>query len=175
MSKPCKPLPSVQIVRELLDYDPETGIFKWKVSRANNKIKAGSIAGRINGKGYRIISVEGQDCGAHRLAILHVLGKDPFPYKVDHQNGERDENWFLNLRVANDLENSRNRKKHSNNSSGYTGVYFDKRNATNPYRAAIHLNGKQKNLGSYPSPVLAYAKYVEAQLKHFGEFGRQAN
>ncbi len=54
---------------KLLEYDPDTGAFRWKVNRRGTA-KAGQEAGHINASGYRIIRTHKGRHGAHRLAFL---------------------------------------------------------------------------------------------------------
>ena len=86
-------------LRQLLDYEPATGVFTWKVNRSI--VKAGQKAG-VNphgGDGYPRIGVDGQQCLAHRLAWLHVHGRFPDD-EIDHINGIRSDNRLSNLREA---------------------------------------------------------------------------
>jgi hypothetical protein len=96
-------------LRELLDYDPETGRFIWRKDHPTAKhIKAGSVAGTKNGRGYWVIGVAGAKYVAHRLAWLYVTGEWP-AHLVDHENGDRLDNRFANLREATDSQNNFNR------------------------------------------------------------------
>ncbi len=114
-------------LKELLDYDPATGIFVWKVDRGNNRVKVGSAAGGggDDGRGYNRIMIDGKSYRSHRLAWLDVYGSFP-PDMIDHINGIRDDNRIENLRAVSNQENSRNVNKSTNNTSGYLGVCWDK-------------------------------------------------
>nr|UVX81305.1 MAG: zinc-binding loop region of homing endonuclease [Bacteriophage sp.] len=117
-----------EYLREVLDYNPETGIFTTRVDTKHHR--AGDEVGFITGKGYVRISVPGMkdlQYQAHRLAFMYMLGA--WPECVDHVNGARDDNRWVNLRDANVEVNSRNMKKRKDNSSGTTGVYFRKDNS----------------------------------------------
>jgi hypothetical protein len=89
-------------LRELMTYDPHTGIFEWRklVGRRKNP------AGCIDDKGYRIIRIAGRNHKAHRLAILYVQGRWPVG-DTDHANGDRSDNRLVNLRAATRAENQR--------------------------------------------------------------------
>lgn len=89
-------------VREVLDYNPATGVFVWKISPAKN-VKAGSIAGgNGEGTGYRYIRVDGAEVIASRLAFFYVTGSWP-DRRVRHKNGNRQDLRFENLTLFNGI------------------------------------------------------------------------
>ena len=110
-------------LKELLYYNPDTGIFVWKVKkyRANK----GDIAGSIRPDGYREISIDTQRLFLHRVAFLYMTGSMPLN-QVDHINHNPSDNRWVNLRQSTGLQNNRNCSKSKNNASGNTGVYFNK-------------------------------------------------
>lgn len=144
-------------LKELFNYDEETGDFTRKV-KVSNQI-AGKRAGYKHTSGYVIIVINEQAYKAHRLAWLYVNGRWPDD-QLDHINGVRDDNRISNLRDTNVAENGQNRKKASANSvSGYLGVSpCDKK-----WRADIKLNRKHIYLGRFDTPELAYAAYLSAK------------
>lgn len=146
-------------LKELLHYDPETGVFIWKVDR-RGPAKAGTIAGRIKDNGYRDISVYSKRYQAHRLAWLYVYGVWP-KEQLDHINGLPDDNRISNLREATNAENNQNIGKYSNNTSGYIGV--DRQHKTNKWRARIQVDRVPTCLGLFDTPEEAYAAYLKAK------------
>jgi len=92
-------------LREVVTYDPLTGIFRWRVTRGC--AKAGAVAGGPEKKGYLRISIDGRRFKAHRLAWLYVKGCWPVD-QIDHENGRNADNRFDNLREANNPLNSAN-------------------------------------------------------------------
>ena len=112
-------------VRSILDYDPETGWFRWKwrddLRRCDNARCAGNVAGAQDGNGYHRIRIDGRRYKAHRLAWLIVTGAWPAE-QIDHRNGVRDDNRVANLREATNRENGRNGRLPRNNTSGFKGV-----------------------------------------------------
>lgn len=62
-------------LREVLAYDPDTGVFTRKV-RTAKRVKIGDVAGCLNGKGYIHISIDGRLHKAHRLACADLAGSD---------------------------------------------------------------------------------------------------
>lgn len=150
---------------ELLDYDPTTGIFVWKV-RTSDRIRIGNVAGSFR-SGYRIIRIKGSIYHAHRIAWLFVHGTWP-SHDIDHINLVRDDNRISNLREATRSENLRNVAIRDINKSGLKGVSSNKRQ----YMARICVHGKTFYLGTFDTPEEAHAAYVAASLEHHGEYGR---
>lgn len=87
---------------------------------------------------------------------------------VDHKNGDRLDNRFINLRPATWSQNSINAKRHRDNTSGYKGVCFAK--TREKWKACINIDKKRKHLGYFSTAVEAAIAYNEAAAKHYGEF-----
>ena len=148
-------------LKQLLSYDERTGLFHWLANR--RFVKQGDVAGSPSvAHGYRIISVDGKNYKAHRLAWLYITGE--FPRRdVDHINGSRSDNRWANLRNADDQLNMENRRHaQKNNSCGYLGVRWDR----GKWRAALQLNGKKINAGRFKTAEEAHAAYVTAKRIH---------
>lgn len=150
----------LSILHELLDYNPTTGVFTWRVRR--HRVKPGDVAGVLDGRGYQSIQVCGKSYRAHRLAWFYVYGTWP-DGQIDHRNGCRSDNRLSNLRVCTNAENGQNRGLNKNNTSGYIGVSFDRRNVG--WQAHIRVNGKRHNLGLFKDKEEAAAAYVAAKAK----------
>lgn len=163
-------------LRELLDYNPETGVFSWRVRRGPSA-PAGAVAGRISkakrdaGGGYRWVGVDGKEYLAHRLAWLYMRGEMP-PCEIDHRNTLRADNRFDNLRLCDDTQNMANRKIQANNTTGFKGVSLNK--ATGKFVASIQRCGQYKYLGLFPTPEQAHAAYSVAAKELFGAFARSS-
>jgi len=100
-----RPLPPVEVLNELLDYNPDTGILTWKISRGGWIIK-GKEAGNKTPRGYRQIKIAGKVYKSHRIIWKMVYGNDPDVDKVtDHINQVKDDNRICNLRVVTVTEN----------------------------------------------------------------------
>jgi hypothetical protein len=151
-----------EIVEQLLAYDPETGEFRWRVSRGN--VAAGSVAGHLQVNGYLRVSVFYRRYLAHRLAFLLMTGQWP-PEQVDHKDGDPSNNRWENLRAVTHSENMHNQKRaHRNNgASGFLGVSPSTHSKKNPWRAAIRLENKQRHLGYFTTAEEAYAAYMAAK------------
>jgi hypothetical protein len=140
-------------LKELLDYDPNTGIFTWNVSRGKGKI--GSAAGTKTRYGYTRIMVEGKLYFTHRLAWLYMTGNWPSEH-IDHIDRDSSNNKFDNLREVTHAENRQNTR-----SKGY---YWDKNR--NLWRAQIKLNGKYKYYGYHQTEEEARQAYLNAKNKY---------
>lgn len=146
-------------LKELLHYDPETGVFTWRVYRGGTA-KQGTIAGGLIPAGYRIIRL-GVNQYAHRLVWLYVYGRLP-TQDIDHIDGNRDNNAFANLREATRSENLQNqRRAKSKIGPGVLGVSWAKHR--NKWLAQITYDGKQHNLGLYNTIEQASAAYLAAK------------
>lgn len=146
-------------LRELLDYNQETGIFTWKVRRA--AVKAGAQANSKNQKGYIGICVDKKHYKAHRVAWLFVYGSWP-DGEIDHINGVKDDNRISNLRaVPKSLNQQNQRQARSDSSSGLLGVSWY--SAGNKWKADIRVDGKKKHLGYFHCKDTAHQAYLSAK------------
>lgn len=147
-------------LKELLHYDPDTGVFTWLVSR--QRIRCGDVAGCIRSDGYRKIGVVGKPYQAHRLAWLYMTGSWPKD-GTDHRNGVKDDNRWDNLREATQCENNQNMAIPSTNTSGFMGVSWDAQ--AGKWKAAIGIAGRVKNIGRFTTPEAAHAAYLSAKAE----------
>lgn len=164
---------TVALLRELFDYDAETGLFKRKVS-TTNRVKVGDVAGAKNQKGYINIMVCARLHPAHRLAWLYVHGVWP-QGQIDHINGIRDDNRIGNLREATNAQNMQNqRRAHRNSQTGALGGHPHKENGN--YVAQIRVDGKVRHIGSYRTAEEAHYAYLQAKrrLHPNGEIAKEA-
>ena len=160
------PLPSVERLNELLDYDPATGIFRWKVRRGGGAI-AGSVAGYLHKRGYRHIRIDGVEYKAHRLAWKIMTRADPMD-TIDHINNQPDDNRFSNLREATHSQQCRNTTSREMSSSKFLGVSWQK--DREKWRVRIRGNGKLKHIGLFTCEIEAARAYDAAAAEHYGEF-----
>ena len=153
-----------EILKSLLDYCHETGIFRWKVDRKG--VKAGDIAGCIRkdpGNPYRLIQVCQRTYGAHRLAWLYMTGKWPED-QIDHINQVKSDNRFCNLREVDTVGNARNRKRPADNTSGCIGVNWHRRDGK--WQAKITIHGKTLFLGKFTDIEDAIYARKQAEIDH---------
>jgi hypothetical protein len=142
-------------LKELLHYDPETGVFTWREFR-RGKAVAGSVAGSLNPTGYIHIYVDNNPYKAHRLAWLYTNGAWPEKF-IDHINGVRDDNRLCNLRAVTNQENVCNIKNaRSDSTTGLLGVGARR----NKFVATVRHKGQRFFLGYFDTAEEAYAAYL---------------
>lgn len=152
-------------VKELFDYDPDTGRLTWRVDCGKNKM-AGKIAGCQDRHGYLKIGIDGEQYRTHRLVWLYVYGSWPIR-DIDHVNGVRHDNRISNLREATRSQNGQNmRKPTKSNTSGYLGVTA----LRGKWQAQIKVNGKNHYIGCYSTQKAAHAAYL-AKKRELHPFG----
>lgn len=156
------------LLTEVLNYDPETGVFTRKIARSNNH-KAGDVAGYVSKKdGYRHIWVGERTYSAARLAWLYMTGEWP-QHTVDHIDLNRTNDCWSNLRAATQAQNVANRGKPKSNKTGFKGV---SRLKNGRFYACIKFKGKCRNLGNYATAEEASEAYAKAITSVYGEFAR---
>jgi hypothetical protein len=175
--KPTRILPSIEFIRACLSYDHLTGEFWWKprprehfdtdgaFKRWNTRY-ASTIAGNISVHGYRIIKI-GQLYRASRIAWKLMTGDEP-PEMLDHKDGNRANDAWLNLRVATQTEQNWNRIPREC-VSGYRGVSPNGKR----WKAQISIDGRIRHLGSYDTPEDAAAVYEAVALTVHRKFYRK--
>lgn len=162
-------------LKQLLEYDAGTGLFRWRIS-SNNRIKAGSVAGSFTPEGYARISItidgNRRRLMAHSLAWLYMTGAWPAAL-IDHRDGNPSNNVFTNLRPATRSQNKMNEKLRKDNAQGFKGVRYRKAYTNRPFIAVIRDGVKgQRTIGYFRTPEEASAAYVDAAREAFGEFAR---
>lgn len=158
-------------LRELMTYDPETGIFTYNVRRGKNgklSRKGGKVAGVFDGSvGYIRITIDSERFWSHRLAWFWMTGGWP-KAKIDHEDTNGQNNKWSNLRDATQAQNGMNRGVSRINKVGLKGVVF----YAGKYCAYIGLNGETHYLGRFSCPAAAHFAYAIAADKMHGEFAR---
>lgn len=146
-------------VKELLDYDPLTGVFTYKTLRGH--MTGGSVAGALHKHGYRHIKMDNKLYKAHVLVWLYVNGVFPSGH-IDHIDHDKANNAISNLRDVNRMGNLQNQiKSHSNNKTGFLGVSLKKRSGK--YLAQIQVAKKVIFIGHFDTPEEAHIAYVQAK------------
>ena len=165
------------ILRSLVHYDPESGVFTWlkreetdRFVKAWNARYAGKKVTSINGHGYIQISIKTggvkKRYEAHRLAWLYVYGY--LPTQIDHKNRVKTNNWISNLREASTSLNCHNVSLTKRNASGVKGVNWHK--ASNKWIVRIARDGKVVYLGTYDDLEEAKNVYSSASISYAKEF-----
>lgn len=144
-------------LKELLRYDPDTGLFHWIKSRRGVRGWR-PFAGSVMQNGYVQITIDYQVFLAHRLAFLYMDGALPSD-EVDHINGNPTDNRFSNLRRADRSLNMQNRRA----GWGKLGLAMGVSKSRKKFRATIVASGVQHHLGMFSTAEEARNAYIEAK------------
>lgn len=152
-------------LKEILHYDPQTGVFTRKVTASH--YKAGSTAGHewknSSGKMYRTIIIKQRHYLEHRLAFFYMTGKWP-KHQIDHADGNGLNNKWANLSETTNTGNQKNRRLSKNNNSGYIGVSYSKANRN--WYSRIWVDGKKKHLGCFKNKEDAIKARKNAEIEY---------
>jgi hypothetical protein len=154
----ARPLPSQAQLKELFDYDPETGELRWKIPRGNRS--PGSLAGTLDDKGYVFVRLFKKTYKAHRLIWVYVHGEDPSRLQIDHIDGVKSNNAITNLRLATPSQNIQNTHIRTDNYLRFKNVY----EAKGKYKVGFQVAGKYKHFGTYAT--LEEAVIVADVIRH---------
>lgn len=157
-------------LRELLSYDPGTGVFIWRVDAGHHgRIKAGTVAGCVaKATGVRSIQLDGTLYQAQRLAWLYMTGEEP-PRFVSFIDGDHGNLAWVNLRLASQMQANRSARPRKGRTLP-KGVSISRGRPV----AQIWYNGRCHHLGSFSTIEAAADAYAKAAREHFGEFARVA-
>lgn len=169
-------LPKQAILREWLDYNPETGVFRWKKEPNHiGRRRLGTVAGTMQRGGYILIGVrEYGQLAAHRLAWIYVHGIEIGGAEIDHIDGNPSNNAIANLRLATSSQQKQNRRVQSNNRAGLKGAFYHACHKGKKWRSQIKVGDTLIFLGYFHTPEEAHEAYADAALQYFGEFARVA-
>ena len=144
-----KELVTLERLKELMTYDPETGIFTRNIDRRRHK--KGTQVGSVAKSGYLQTIINGNYYYLHRLAYFYMTGEWP-PKYIDHIDMNKQNNAWSNLRPV----------THQQNAFNNAAMGFVK---TGPlsWLAAIRCGEERINLGTYSCPLLARLAYVDAK------------
>jgi len=143
-------------LREVLNYNPETGVFTWRVKPSQN-VRVGDVTGcPRKGYGYLEIVLGYHLYPAHRLAWLYMTGEWP-KADIDHINHDPGDNRWSNLRDATQSQNNMNERMRVDNTSTFKGVRLTTlKSGTCKWQARISVNGERKHLGYFDSAERAF-------------------
>lgn len=137
-------------LKTLLEYDPKTGHFTWKVSRG--KAMVGNIAGLLSSYGYRLIGIDGKLYFSGRLVWFYQHGRWPEPC-IDHINGRRDDDRLINLREVSYRMNNVNTIKHR------SGHLIGTTKRKEGWIAQIQTGKRRRRVGPFPTALEAHQAY----------------
>ena len=155
-------------VRELFDYEPDTGALirrVWRGGRAAPRLRAGSVVLK-NGRASRHVRVDGADYPVSHIIWLWMTGELPKD-QIDHADRNQLNDRWANLREVTNSQNSINATPITDKKTGARGVT---RHRSGTYLARIWVRGKLINLGTFDTVAEASAAYQAARVKYFGEF-----
>lgn len=155
-----KPMITQERLKELLQYDPATGVFVWLVT-LNARGPTGAVAGTRSGR-YVYICIERQLYLGHRLAWLYMHGEFPAG-DLDHRDGNGRNNRFGNLREATRAQNQQNQRR-GQGRLRLLGVAFDA--GTKRFVARIQVNKRPIHLGRFDTATEAHEAYLKAKREH---------
>ncbi len=148
-------------INEQLKYDGKN--FYNKINR-NSKAKKDIKSGVLREDGYRLIQLNKRKYMEHHLVWMFHKKEISNNMQIDHINHIRDDNRIENLRIVSHIQNGQNQKKRITNTSGTTGVYWDK--TRQQWKASIKVNYKMINLGRFKNKNDAIKIRLEAEEKY---------
>jgi hypothetical protein len=152
-------------LKELLYYDPETGIFTHRTT--HGQVVAGQVAGFAHKRGYWQVCAAGFTIKAHQAAWFYMTGEWPAAL-IDHRDRDKRNNRWSNLREATNAQNCKNIGKPKRNTSGVLGVGWHKR--IGKWQASIRVDRHLLSLGYFDDLGEAAKIRRAAELQHFGAF-----
>ena len=159
-----KPLPSQARLKELLDYDPQSGVLVWRINRQG--LVAGQLAGVVSNGKYLHVGVDYGKYLAHRIIWMWMTGEDPGDQEIDHIDHDRLNNRWSNLRLATVNQNRSNVA--ARNKTGLPKGVFP--NGQRSFMARIRKDGEVYYLGSFETAEEAHQAYCEAADALHGNF-----
>lgn len=127
--------------------------------------------------GYLRTCIGQKESGGNIYKLMHVMIMEAEGYicsdgeEVDHINGKPNDNRIENLRIITHEKNMKNVKLPSNNTSGYKGVYYSKRERK--WKSFVRVNKQPKHLGTFDSKEDAIAARQRAENEYYGEYKRK--
>lgn len=134
---------TLERLREVIVYDPETGNMIWRVDTGKKRL-IGRKVGSVDGHGYRGTMIDHHKFRVHRLAWFYVYGEWPTT-DIDHINGDRDDNRIANLRLATRSQNNINRDRNN----GYGRIGVSQYGKHGKWRVCITVGYQQISRGCY--------------------------
>lgn len=159
-------------LRHVLEYSPNTGEWVWLVTLSSRGQK-GAKAGCPSIRDGWVIRIDGCLYKSHHLAWLYMTGEWPVD-QIDHEDLDRTNNRWLNLREADNSQNGANKPLQCNNTSGFKNVSYRPDCRNRPYLAFASVSGKRKYLGAFKTAEEASSVAFAAAKVIFGEFARAA-
>ena len=181
-----KPILTVEVLRQLISYDPETGELTWKRREAhwfkvdkrnsgpgwNTKWAGKPALNCLQRSGYRNGHLFNVNLQSHRAAYAIGTGIElSDDLVIDHINGVKDDNRLCNLRLIPQRENVRNAKLYSSSKVGVPGIMWEQSHKA--WSAKIN-DGKQRRIGRFKciGQAIKARKEAERRLGYHPNHGR---
>lgn len=167
-------IPSPELLRQLFHYESDTGKLFWRPRPRkmfkktqpwgawNTRFAGKEAGGFYQGSRYQIVAVGRRLFLAHRIAWAIHYGEWPLQH-IDHINGDPFDNRIENLRDCGPSENAKNMRMREDNTSGVTGVRWDRRRKR--WGARIKSKGKETHLGYFDTIEEAAAARASANTR----------
>lgn len=156
---------TIERLREVIDYDPITGVMRWRIALGSRGVKGKEITTN-HGEGYISVQIDGTTYLGHRLAWFHYYGHWPTKH-LDHRDLDRKHNAIANLREATTGQNNANRPVRKDNKLGIKGVRFFP-GRKKPFQALV----TSRSIGYFATEEEAREAYALAARQRHGEFAR---
>jgi hypothetical protein len=147
-------------LHEMFEYRDDGNLIHRHTVQGGKRM--GEVAGSPHNMGYRQITICRKKYLIHRLVWLYHYGN--IPDQLDHINGKRSDNRIENLRECTYSQNHGNKRINRNNTTGYKGVFLDKRDGFWFVYVAHQYIGRSQSIEE------AAAMYDKAAKKHFKKF-----
>lgn len=150
---------------DIIHYDPETGIFHPRKMRPG--LRRSGCLGHVEKNGYRRIMLDRERYQANRLAWFYMTGKWP-KFTIDHENLDRDDNAWKNLREATRAQQQFNQG--AKGASGLKGAVWNRFRGY--WQSYITIDGRSQFLGRFDTAEDAHEAFMAVARVAHGEFAR---
>ena len=159
--------PSQKRLKQVIEYNPDTGVFVWKLS-TGRRARVGETTGEANPPNYGRIQIDGTRYVSSRLAWLYVYGEYP-KVLIDHINTDITDNRITNLRLATSSDNTKNANVRKESKTGVKGVTYST-SSIGKFEARIGHGGKNYYLGIFSTVQEAKEVLDKKRQELHGEF-----
>jgi hypothetical protein len=157
-----------ETVKQLFDYDPETGNLIYQFNPRGPRKRRGDAVGTIQPNGYKMVMHKRKRYYVHRLVWLWHHGWMPKrPMVMDHVNRDKTDNRIENLHVVSSLSLQNTDYSKTTSKTGYRGVCYLK--DRDKFLAYCHHDGKRVHIGHFDDPHTAAEAYNQKILELRGD------
>jgi len=174
-------------LKECFDYDELTGDLTWlprplhhfvslAAMNSSNSKCVGKVAGCVMNRGYMFVGINCTRILYHRV-IFMFMGFDVTDKQVDHINGDKTDNRWVNLRLVEQPDNLKNKSLRTSNKTGISGVSFYKNLKSKPFRVTYYENGNKRATEVFTATLFEAActrKSFENENNYHENHGRKS-